>query len=472
MAISCSARLYVIALTGMAMLGLAGQGTAHAQGAVVSQSGVGVTEDCAGGDAVVQGSGDSVTFRNACRSLAVNGSGNTIQVELQSGGAVVLNGTGNRITYSPTGGAQDAAVTDHGQGNTVMRLADNGAGSAIIAGGTASPGGLYVRGANGATVQIGPNGIIATPAPGTGGAAVITPGGIVASPGNGTAMQAAPGQLMLTGDRQNRDVACTSAKVLIQGDNGRFTLRGGCSSLFVRGDHNVVHVELSPATQLAISGDNSIVYFLVTPAGPDPALLISGDNDRAIRVQRLDDTSGVEIPSVGSTGSLPAPAGITVGSVGGGSVAIQTPQAALAFARGQSEATLRHDLGAVRTAEGTAVNLSGDVLFDFDQDRLRPDAQRSLAELSVLITRAQPHELRIVGYTDSVGAPQYNLDLSDRRARNVERWLLQEGQVRVAALDVEGQGAADPVAPNALPDGQDNPTGRQQNRRVEVLLRQ
>jgi outer membrane protein OmpA-like peptidoglycan-associated protein len=142
----------------------------------------------------------------------------------------------------------------------------------------------------------------------------------------------------------------------------------------------------------------------------------------------------------------------------------------LAFARSQSLVALQQDLGAVQTAQGTAISLSGDVLFDFDRDRLRPDAQRSLAELAVLIARTQPHGLRIVGYTDGIGSPQYNLDLSDRRARNVERWLLDHGRVQAAGLDVEGRGAANPVAPNELPDGRDNPTGRQQNRRVEILL--
>ena len=118
------------------------------------------------------------------------------------------------------------------------------------------------------------------------------------------------------------------------------------------------------------------------------------------------------------------------------------------------------------------INMSGDVLFDFDKDQLRPDAQRSLAELAVLIERSHPHGLRIVGYTDSMGTPQYNLDLSGRRAHNVERWLKDYGRVQVTALNVQGRGAADPVAPNVLPDGRDNPDGRQQNRRVTILLQQ
>lgn len=185
------------------------------------------------------------------------------------------------------------------------------------------------------------------------------------------------------------------------------------------------------------------------------------------RVQHIADTTGTEIPAGVKSGALAAPNGM---AAAGAPVAILTPQAALSFARSQSVIALQRDLGAVQTPQGTAVNLSSDVLFDFGRDSLRSDAQRSLAELSVLITTTRPRGLRIVGYTDSLGTPQYNLDLSDRRARNVERWLLRYGGVQVAALDVQGRGVGDPVAPNALPDGRDNPAGRQQNRRVEVLL--
>jgi outer membrane protein OmpA-like peptidoglycan-associated protein len=466
-------------LAGAAMLCGATFGSAHAQGAVVSQSGTAATVDCGGGDATVQGSGDAVTFRDACRSLMVNGSGNSVRVELQAGGKLTLNGNGNTISYTPIGGSQEAALTDSGQGNTVTRAVADASGATTIVGGTAAPGGLFVRGTHGETVQIGPGGIIANPAPGSGAGAVISPGAIIANAGNGaaTGMQpvtgTAPGQILLSGDGLNKDMPCNRANVVISGDNGRFTLRGGCAQVFVRGNNDVVHVELTPSTQLGIAGENSIVYVMVAPGGADPALVVTGANNRVIRVRQLDDTSGTEIPAGRSTGALPSPAGVVVGSAGGaGAVVIPTAQAALAFARGQNLTTLQHDLGAVRTEEGTAVNLSGDVLFDFDRTRLRPDALRSLAELSVLINRTQPRQLRIVGYTDSIGLPQYNLDLSARRARNVEQWLRSDGQIRVASLDVQGRGAARPVAPNTLPDGQDNPSGREQNRRVEVLLQQ
>jgi outer membrane protein OmpA-like peptidoglycan-associated protein len=456
-----------------ALIAIPSIGVAHAQGATVSLTGSAGSGDCAGGFATLNGSGDTIAFRNACGTLTVNGSGNTVQVELTAGGLITLNGSGNRVNYVPVGGSQDATVADHGQGNAVTRMAALPGGTTTITGNTASPGGLTVQGPHGEVVQIGPNGLTAVPGVNQpGGGVAISPGGIAVTPGVTTtapAIAAAPGQLMLSGDRQNRDMPCGGASVFISGDQGQFTLRGGCKAVFVRGDHDVIHAELTPGAQIAIQGDNSLVYFLLTAAGPDPALVVTGENSRAFRIQHIDDTTGTEIPASVKSGAQAAPAGIVAAA---GAPAILTPQAALSFARGQSVIALQRDLGAVRTPQGTAVNLSSDVLFDFDQDSLRPDAQRSLAELSVLITRTHPHGLRIVGYTDSIGTPQYNLDLSDRRARNVETWLLRYGGVQIATLDVAGRGAGNPVAPNVLPDGRDNPAGRQQNRRVEVLLRE
>ena len=56
-----------------------------------------------------------------------------------------------------------------------------------------------------------------------------------------------------------------------------------------------------------------------------------------------------------------------------------------------------------------------------------------------------------------------------RRAESVERWLRDQDHVQ-ANYRVDGRGEADPVAPNTTADGHDNPAGRQQNRRVEILL--
>lgn len=69
----------------------------------------------------------------------------------------------------------------------------------------------------------------------------------------------------------------------------------------------------------------------------------------------------------------------------------------------------------------------------------------------------------IVGYTDSVGSEDYNLGLSQRRADSVRSYLLDQG-VSSSRLAASGRGEADPVA------GNDSASGRQQNRRVEVVI--
>jgi outer membrane protein OmpA-like peptidoglycan-associated protein len=69
----------------------------------------------------------------------------------------------------------------------------------------------------------------------------------------------------------------------------------------------------------------------------------------------------------------------------------------------------------------------------------------------------------IEGYTDSVGNDDYNRGLSERRAGAVRSYLVDQG-VSSARLTASGKGASDPVASN------DTASGRQQNRRVEVII--
>ena len=65
----------------------------------------------------------------------------------------------------------------------------------------------------------------------------------------------------------------------------------------------------------------------------------------------------------------------------------------------------------------------------------------------------------------------YNQKLSERRAAAVRDWLVKPGDVAPARLSAKGFGPAKPVAPNAKPDGSDDPEGRQKNRRVEIRVR-
>jgi outer membrane protein OmpA-like peptidoglycan-associated protein len=128
------------------------------------------------------------------------------------------------------------------------------------------------------------------------------------------------------------------------------------------------------------------------------------------------------------------------------------------------------ELGAKRTAKGIVITLPEVVLFDFDKSDIRPDARPVLAKIAKVVAYYAGAPVRIEGHTDAVGTPAYNQDLSNRRANAVKDWLTTQEGVPAGRLQASGLGETRPVAPNQNPDGTDNPAGRQQNRRVEVVI--
>ena len=118
------------------------------------------------------------------------------------------------------------------------------------------------------------------------------------------------------------------------------------------------------------------------------------------------------------------------------------------------------------------IDLPSDVLFDFDQSTLRPDAIPVLAQAAQLIAAYPQAPVCINGHTDSKGSDSYNQALSMRRARAVAAQLQsgQAAQEMQRTMQVRGLGESMPVAANTLPDGADNPEGRQRNRRVEIII--
>lgn len=122
------------------------------------------------------------------------------------------------------------------------------------------------------------------------------------------------------------------------------------------------------------------------------------------------------------------------------------------------------------TDEGTVITLPELVLFDFDRAELKPEASATLAEIAEVLAFYQDAPVAIRGHTDDVGSDAYNDDLSERRADAVATNLVDTHSVERTRLAVSGLGERQPVAPNANPDGSDNPDGRAQNRRVEVVI--
>jgi len=128
------------------------------------------------------------------------------------------------------------------------------------------------------------------------------------------------------------------------------------------------------------------------------------------------------------------------------------------------------DLEVTETATEIRMELSGDVLFDFDKADIRLEAEPVLARVAEVVNRFPEAAVMVAGYTDSKGSDSYNLRLSERRAASVKDWLVTHGGVDGGKLTTRGYGEASPVAPNTHPDGSDNPEGRQKNRRVEIAI--
>ena len=114
------------------------------------------------------------------------------------------------------------------------------------------------------------------------------------------------------------------------------------------------------------------------------------------------------------------------------------------------------------TARGLIVNIS-DVLFDFNKYTLKPGAREKLAKVSGILLAYPGLKIQVEGHTDSVGTEAYNQKLSEARANAVRDYVTTQG-VPANTVTAVGFGKEKPVASN------DTATGRQQNRRVEMVV--
>jgi len=114
------------------------------------------------------------------------------------------------------------------------------------------------------------------------------------------------------------------------------------------------------------------------------------------------------------------------------------------------------------SARGLIVSMS-DVLFDTGKYSLKPGAREKLAKVAGILLAYPGLDIAVGGYTDNVGSDEMNQTLSENRAGSVRDYLVQEG-VLTNSVSARGFGNTSPVASN------DNSAGRQQNRRVELLV--
>jgi len=103
------------------------------------------------------------------------------------------------------------------------------------------------------------------------------------------------------------------------------------------------------------------------------------------------------------------------------------------------------------------------ILFDSGSDKIKGESYKTLADIGALLTENPTLRLSIEGHTDSDGADDYNLNLSQRRAESVRTYLIDNFKVDKTRLESKGWGESKPI------DKNDTPEGKANNRRVELV---
>lgn len=119
--------------------------------------------------------------------------------------------------------------------------------------------------------------------------------------------------------------------------------------------------------------------------------------------------------------------------------------------------------GFVLTDEGWTLGLPERLLFDFDKTEIQPTHEQEISRLSRQLQKYDLQKVKIVGHTDNIGAPQYNLKLSQERAQSVANIFIAHG-FKVQNIQIVGRGAEQPLVPNTTEEN------RAANRRVAVII--
>lgn len=119
----------------------------------------------------------------------------------------------------------------------------------------------------------------------------------------------------------------------------------------------------------------------------------------------------------------------------------------------------------VRAADGAVrVSVPAGRLYETDGAALRADSSAVLGALAHVLRSCRHCAVEIVGHTDAVGPAAANLEFSSARAAALAAWLQSAG-IAAARLRARGAGETEPVAPDTTP------AGRQENRRIEIIIR-
>ncbi|HPF89579.1 MAG: OmpA family protein [Flavobacteriales bacterium] len=116
-----------------------------------------------------------------------------------------------------------------------------------------------------------------------------------------------------------------------------------------------------------------------------------------------------------------------------------------------------------RVGEGIKITFDSGLLFGVDKSDLNNTAVQNVNELGLTLLKYDDTDILIEGHTDSDGEEDYNLGLSERRAKSVSRQLIADG-VPAGRISTVGYGEGQPIADNGSAEG------KAQNRRVEVAI--
>ena len=189
------------------------------------------------------------------------------------------------------------------------------------------------------------------------------------------------------------------------------------------------------------------------------------------------DTGQREMTKTGKGTAIGAAAGAVLGGASGGD---RGKRAAIGAAAGAAigagvgkymqnqEEKLRQQTAGTgvevsRQGDDVVLNMPSSVTFATDSAQISSSFQSTLDQVASTIVEYGDTRVQIAGHTDSTGSEGYNQQLSERRAQAVSNYLTGRG-VAASRIRTVGYGEGQPVATN------DTAEGRQQNRRVEIVL--
>ena len=130
------------------------------------------------------------------------------------------------------------------------------------------------------------------------------------------------------------------------------------------------------------------------------------------------------------------------------------------------EASLPEEAVVETINEGEALRVTFDsgILFATNSSTVSAASKSALRNLATSLNANPDTDIKIVGHTDSTGKVDYNQTLSEKRAKSVYDYLMEDQGISSTRMTFEGKGIHEPVADNATPEG------RAKNRRVEILI--